>query len=376
MKRWLHWGILMTALIPSSALSQSALIDSATTQVFLKRRTWSDFQAVRVSTEIEERDQIRVAKGGRVRISCPNRRTPFWASEEPIAIKRLCGGWKLVAGRGNQSTATLGGTDPTLPYLISPRHTLLLSNIPIFRWNPVSGVTRYVVQVKSANRVIWETTVQQPQIIYSGSPLVPGTAYTVTVKASNGKTSEQDGINQTRASELEFRVLRQPEADKIAQEVAVIRKSGLTAPVTALALAKVYGDYVLPASTAQAYGLSDQTLDTHSLTTDAITELEEQIKKGDPSTIVHRTLGNLYWQIGLAQPAIDHYNQAINLVQSSKDLEEWTLAQYGLGRIYSAISKPSEALNAYQQARTGFLFLGDTQRAAVLDRRIDKLKAQ
>ncbi len=170
--------------------------------------------------------------------------------------------------------------------------------------------------------------------------------------------------------------MRQPEADAIAQEVAAIHKSGLTAQVTALALAKVYGNYVLPASTAQAYGLSDQTLDTHSSTTDAIAELEEQIKKGAPSTIVHRTLGNLYWRIGLAQPVIDHYNQAINLVQSSQDLEEWTLAQYGLGRIYVAISKPSEALNAYQQARTEFLFLGDAQRAAVFDCRIDKLKTQ
>ena len=217
MNHWLNWGILTTLLIASPALSQSARIDSATNQVFLKRRTWSDFHAVRVSTEIEEKDQIRVASGGKVRVACPNHRTPFWTSEQPIAIGRLCGGWRLVAGRGNQSAPTLGGTDPTIPYLISPRHTLLLSNTPTFRWNPVSGVTRYVVQVKSANRVIWETTVQEPQIIYSGSPLVPGTAYSVTVKASNGKTSDQDGINQTRASELEFRVLRQPEANAIAQ---------------------------------------------------------------------------------------------------------------------------------------------------------------
>jgi len=299
MKRWLHWEMFMTLLIASPALSQSALIDSATNQVFLKRQTWSDFRPVQAKTEIEEKDQIRVSSGGKVRVACPNHRTPFWASEEPITVKRLCGGWKpgalwkLVAGRGNQSAATLGGTDPTIPYLISPRHTLLLSNTPTFRWNPVSGVTRYGVQVKTANQVIWETTVQQPQTIYSGSPLVPGTAYTVTVKASNGKISEQDGVNQTRASELGFRVLRRPEADEIAQEVAAIRKSGLTAQVTALALAKFYGDYVLPASTAQAYELSDQTLDTYSLTTDAIAELEEQIKKGDPSTIVHRILGNL-----------------------------------------------------------------------------------
>ncbi|MCY7275964.1 MAG: hypothetical protein LH702_20055 [Phormidesmis sp. CAN_BIN44] len=366
----------MTLLIASPALSQSARIDSVSSQVFLKRQTWSDFRPVQVRTEIEEKDQIRVSSGGKVRVACPNHRTPLWTSDQPIAIKRLCGGWALVAGRGNQSAATIGGLDPTIPYLISPRHTLLLSNTPTFRWNPVLGVTRYVVQVKSANQVTWETTVQQPQILYSGSPLIPGTAYTVTVKASNSKTSEQDGIHQTRAAELDFRVLRQPEANEIAQEVVAIRKSGLTEQVTALALAKYYGDYVLLASTAQVYGLSDRTLDTYSLTTDAISELEEQIKKGAPSTIIHRTLGNLYWQIGLAQPAIDHYNQAINLVQSSYDVEEWTLAQYGLGRIYSAISKPLEALNAYQQARTGFLFLGDTQRATVLDRRIDKLKTQ
>jgi hypothetical protein len=358
----------------SSVFAQSARIESVTGKVLLKRRTWSDFVPVAILTTLEEQDQIRVAKGSRVRVMCPNRNHPFWTSDEPIGVKRLCGGWELTRNRGSQAAATLGGVDASIPYLISPRHTLLLSHKPTFRWNRVIGATQYIVQVKNSRGTVWEATTQNSQIIYPGNPVLePGVAYSVIVKASTGKSSEQDGVKQ-RPTAIDFRILRAAAAEEVKKKVTAITQNSLSPDVTALMLASFYGDYVLPASVAQTYELSDRTVDTYSLTTDAIDVLESQIKQGKKSPALYRTLGNLYWQIGLVRPAIECYSQALDLIQSPEDLEEWTLAQYSLGLIYAAIDDTANAHNHYRQARAGFLFLSDAQRANAIQRRIEKKK--
>ncbi|MBW4444164.1 MAG: hypothetical protein KME10_23650 [Plectolyngbya sp. WJT66-NPBG17] len=370
-------GITCILLTATPVFAQTALIDSATGNVLLKRRTWSDFLPTGINTALDEQDQIRVTNGSRVRVTCPNHRNPSWTSEQPTGVRRLCGGWGLVKSRGTQAAAVLGGADASIPYLLSPRHTLLLSNTPTFRWNAVPEAKQYTIQLKSPKGIIWETNTQATQISFAGTPtLQSGVAYSLIVKASNGKSSDQDGTANQRSTDLDFRILRPSEAETVKAEVAAIVQSSTTPEVIALRLANYYGNYVLPNSAIQAYGLSDPLFETYSLTTDGINILEAQLKQGKASSILHRALGNLYWQIGLVQPAISHYTQALSLIRSSQDLEEWTLAHYTLGQIYTATNSTTNALNAYQQARIGFLFLGDTQRAGALERRIDKLKKE
>ncbi|WP_375492910.1 hypothetical protein [uncultured Nostoc sp.] len=69
-----------------------------------------------------------------------------------------------------------------------------------------------------------------------------------------------------------------------------------------------------------------------------------------------------------------YYLKAIDSVQGLEDIEDWTLAQYSLGQIYAAINYPKQALEHYSQARVGYIFLGDSGRADVLQRRIERLK--
>ncbi|BAU10740.1 unknown protein [Leptolyngbya sp. NIES-3755] len=368
-------GLVCTVLTSTPVFAQSALIESADGRVLLKRRTATEFLPTGVNTPLYEQDQIRVTNGSRVRVACPNHRNPSWTSEEPTGIRRLCGGWGLLRVRGTQSAAVIGGIDTIIPYLLSPRHTLLLSNTPTFRWNAVPEVKQYTIQLKSPKGIIWETNTRSTQITYLGNPaLQPGIAYSVIVKASNGKSSEQDGIGNQRSTTLDFRILRPSEAETVKAEVNAIVQSSTTSEVKTLRLAEYYSNYVLPEAAISAYGLTAPLFETYSLTTASIEILEAQLKQGKPSPILHRTLGNLYWQIGLAQPAIAHYTKAIDLVRSSLDLEEWTLSNFSLGQIYTTTNSTANALNAYQQARIGFLFLGNTPRVNLVESRIRELK--
>lgn len=55
-------------------------------------------------------------------------------------------------------------------------------------------------------------------------------------------------------------------------------------------------------------------------------------------------------------------------------MEDQTLAEYSLGQVYAAINEPKQALEYYSQARVGYIFLGDSGRVEVLQRRIERLK--
>ncbi len=120
--------------------------------------------------------------------------------------------------------------------------------------------------------------------------------------------------------------------------------------------------------------MPDDTFETYNLTSEVIALLESLIQQGKQSPILHRTLGNLYWQTGLVRLAEAHYGKAIDLVQGLEDLEDWTLAPYSLRQVYSTIDAPEQALRHYSQARIGYIFLGDTCLAEVLQQRIERLK--
>lgn len=103
---------------------------------------------------------------------------------------------------------------------------------------------------------------------------------------------------------------------------------------------------------------------------------EADQKEKLPVETHYSLLKNLGWtrfQQGDYSIAASYLKQAIESVQSPGDLEEWSLAMFGLGEIYEATQNLQQALLWYSQAKTGFVFLDD-QRAEVLNRRIEKLK--
>ncbi|MBD2198585.1 MULTISPECIES: tetratricopeptide repeat protein [Calothrix] len=373
--------VLTLAIItlPLSAIAQTARIQSIAGKgkVRVQREKRTDWLPVRPATELYQGDQIFPDKGVRVYLQCPGVGTPVLVRAGIVSgMGSLCIKWANTEFRGSQAAETLGGVDASIPYIITPRHALLLSATPLLRWNPVSTVTEYNVEVTGPKGLMWRTKTKANQIIYAGKPLEAGLPYSLIVSTNTGKSSQEDIApnRQQKASNLEFVILRQSEATLVKAQAAKISPTPLSNEASALSLANFYGNYVLPESVISAYKLPANTYKTYSLTSEAIALLESLIQQGKQSSLIYRTLGDLYWQTGLVRLAEANYLKAIDSVQGLEDMEDWTLAQYSLGQVYAAINEPQQALEHYSQAKVGYIFLGDSGLVEVLQRRIERLK--
>mgnify|MGYP000030865183 CR=1 FL=1 len=327
----------------------------------------------RQGTELNRGDLISPDKGVQVSILCPN---GLQRSVKAVTgLGKVCPVWKTDASRGNQDSDTAGGLDSSIPYLITPRHTLLLNAKPLLQWNPVPSASQYTVEVIGASGTQWATQTKDTQITYAGKPLEPGVAYSLVVTTDSGRSSQADKTpDGTPVKALDFRVLRPAEAAAVQAITSKLLQANPNDEATALMLASYYGDYSLPSAAIAAYGLSQDNYQTYSLSADAIETLQAQLKQGKQSPLLSRTLGDLYWQTGLLRLAGEAYTKAIAQVQTPEDLEEWTLAYYGLSKVYVTLGDPQQTLQCLTQARIGFIFLGNQAKAKELEGQIEQLK--
>jgi hypothetical protein len=365
-----------TLVASDSANAGPARIDAiipSKGNIQLKREDWPKYQpAVTIGTTLDQGDLLFPAQGVRVMVVCPDLTTRPVSAGVPSGLKKICPVWNVIAAKGSQSPEVLGGTNALIPYLIFPRHTLALSNTPIFRWNAVRRATQYTVKLVGPTGMVWEKQVKDNQVLYPGTPpLEPGTTYALTIQTNTGKTSEEE-----KSSNLDFKVLRQSEADTIKTEAEKIISQNLSKEVTAMLLADLYSTYILPELVISTYGLTPSNFRSYNLTDQAIVTLETLVRQGKAAPIIYRTLGDLYWQSGLANLAADHYLKAIELGKEPQDMEERTLAQYGLGEVYAATNNTNQAIHWYSQAANGYASLGYTQRADFLKQQIESLKQQ
>ena len=362
--------VVVGALVQrGSAIAQTAYINEIKGKVELKRKTWSEFRAVsRVGTQLSDGDQLRRASSAVVIIACPNgKKQPVRIAEERLGLKQICPQWKVVISKGPPPLISIGGVNAQIPYLISPRRTLLLSNTPTLRWHPVPGATQYTVQVITPKGTVWQTQVKEPQVTYPSQPaLQPGIPYSVVIQTNTGKSSQSETSTGT-----EFILLQGTEAKAVQAEVQQLLQGDLSDEVKALKLAAYYRNYRVPQSSA--YGLSEKTANGYRLSAEAIAALETLITQGKRSPLIYRTLGDLYLQTGVMNPAENAYLREIENIQSFEDLEEWSLSLYGLGELYEVSQNLQQALIFYTQAKAGFALLRD-ERAEALSRAIARLR--
>jgi Tetratricopeptide repeat len=358
----LLWGL------PSFAVS--AFIASATGQVKLQRKDWKIYRPVRAGTYLVQGDLLWPAEGSRVKVVCPDLSQRSVKAGVPSGMKLVCPVWEVPIVKGKTSPGVLGGIDASVPYLISPRHTLLLNNSPSLYWNSVPGASLYTIQLNGINGKVKEYQSKANRFTLP-TPLLPATHYWFTIQADTGESSQADGT-----SNLDFRILRPAEASVVQAKATQILQQKLNKQATALLLAEFYSTYSLPESVISNYGLTSQNFRSYTLTAEAITVLETLIQQGDQSPVVYRTLGDLYWQSGLYLMANETYRKAIELSTEPEDIEEKTLAQYGLGEINAATKQVDTAVQFYRQAKEGNAALGDARKIQFLDRLIENLTQQ
>jgi hypothetical protein len=355
----------------SSAIAATPSVASVQGRVELKRKTAAaeGFREIKKApVPLKFGDQLKLGSGAIAKISCPGESKPkqIQRAGERLGIGDLCPQWKAVIGKGAPPIESMSGPNPKIPYLISPHRTLILNATPTLRWNTVVGATQYTVQVKNGPRIIWQTQVKETQVTYPGKPILqPGVPYSVTIQTDTGKLAQSETGNQ-------FIILKDADAKVVQTEIKLINQSDFSPEVKALNLAEYYTDYEVPEPVA--YGLTDKTSKSYRLTADAIAVLESFLKENQSSSpLFYRMLGDFYAQTGVMRPAEQAYLQAIEQVRSSEDVEEWSLAMYGLGELYEAIQDSQQAIIWYSQARIGFIVLDD-QRKIVAERSIERLK--
>jgi len=357
--------VVLVTFFPVSVMAQTAKIYSisGTGKVRIQREKRTDWIPVRQAVDLDKGDQILPDRGVKVYVRCPDWSKPVLVKAGvPSGMGSVCLSWVSRDYRGSQAAGTLGGINSDIPYLITPRHSLLLSHTPLIRWHQVSGVTEYTIEVTGATGLMWKTKTKETQLVYAGKPLAPGVPYSIIIRTNTGKSSQDDNFNsEQKATNLEFRILGKSEADAVKLQAAKIVLGSVNNEVDALTLASFYNNYTLP------------QFETYSLTSDAIAILESLAQQGKQSALIYRTLGDLYWQTGLVRLAETNYLKAVDSVQGLEDMEDWTLSQYSLGQVYAAIDDYKKALEHFNQARVGYIFLGDNGRAEFLQRQIKKI---
>jgi tetratricopeptide (TPR) repeat protein len=340
-------------------------------KVKLQRQNRTNWDSISIGKDIQEGDQIFPESKMKVWVRCPNQKDPVRVKAGVASgIRSICINWIARNERGSGlDLATLGGYDPSLPYIIAPRHTLLLNPNPLIRWNAVPGSVEYTLEVNDPKGMVWKTKTKDNKTLYAGPALDAGIPYSLVISTNTGKSSleEKNPNGKDKNRHLEFRLLRPA-------EISTLTKTNSITIADILSLVDIYADYTIPESLLPSYQLPRDYSETYNLTGEAIFLLESAIQKGESTSLIHRTLGDLYWQTGLINPAETEYKKAIKLAKSLTNLEDATLAQEQLGQIYSTIGQKSEASQAYLQAIEGYQTLGDKSKVQELLTQIERLK--
>ena len=299
-------------------------------------------------------DQLQTADGGEIIIQCANltlwtiktgqnqiNRCPTETAETTDA--KCTRDIAQCPDRGDQ----IARNDPTIPYIISPRRTLILTHQPTIRWNPVAGTTQYTLRLSGGGKE-WQTQLTQPFLTYSGEiPIQPGIYYSLKIETDTGAFSFAENIPG-----LGFKLIDNNQQQQIQTAINQLNTWQLNSTAKALSLAYLYNKYELKA--------------------EAINTLETIIAQGDQTPALFRNLGNLYWQIGLADLAESHYQKAIQLTPPN-DIEGQALATAEIATLYQALGETETAIQYLNQAISQYQTLQNSQQVNQLNQQLKVL---
>ncbi|MDJ0599144.1 MAG: tetratricopeptide repeat protein [Crocosphaera sp.] len=328
-------SLLLPALVSPSWANPTVLnfISEIKGDVQLKRSQWNGYQKANMGDLLNPSDQLKLSAGASATVMCNNLRVWVVPSDKVSLVSEGCGASKRTETRPNGGSGPTRAPNETIPYIISPRNTDLLTNRPILRWNAVSGATHYKVRIQDAGLTLdWQTETSNTEIQYPGEPpLQPDSYYLLIVETDQGESSEEE-----QGVDLSFTVLDTQKAQSVQTEVAQLKQQKLSQEAEGIALAYLYESYNLKA--------------------EAIELLEGLVKQGNQTVAIYQLLGDLYLQVGLSKQAKSPYLQALELAKATEDVEGQAEAQFGLGQV--EVQK-TEAIGWLTQAQTNYQKLGD-----------------
>jgi len=308
-----------------------------------KRFGESVFQTVSAGTVLHDGDRLKTSPDAVVTLKCGNTTEPTVPKGTETPVRRLC-----------IKPVTMGGTNPQIPFIISPLDTQILTDKPTLRWNRATGANSFTVTLHNGE-LEWTLEVKREQVcqgnvcelIYPENKpgLQPGVSYTLVVKADTNRQSTED-ISPG------FTTLSKEEAEEVRAIAKQIEAENLPAIEKRIKVAEYYAD--------------------HNLIAEAI-EILEGIAKTEKSIAVYLRIGVLYSSIGLIRKAEVAYNEAIELPKVAENTQELAAVKVGLGEVKFELNDKKEAVRLLEEAKADYEKLGDAQRVEELQERIDEI---
>ena len=349
-------GTLLSWLsLSPAALARFARIHSVSGTVYLKKTDWEEYQQVYAGRALRGDDLLKPDPGSRVIVTCPDgkqaRKKPTPGLE--TSVNFLCPGTPRGDVRPSFGVSNVwGGSDPTIPFVLTPRSDFLWSATPTLRWNPVPDAQEYTVTLTTPQGEEWQLTTNQTTFLYpENKPEIraDGTLYELVVAADTGTASTDEGLG------LKFIRTLGADISTVEDEIAQVQAMDLPDDTKTLVLVEeVYPNY--------------------NLTTEAINDLLGLIEKCTETAHIYRLLGDLYVKSGLQIPAEESYQKALELATTETNLEEETLAYLGLGTLYQAINEPDKALEVLQQGELEAIALGDIKLITSFEELLSRLQ--
>jgi archaellum component FlaF (FlaF/FlaG flagellin family) len=305
----------------------------------------SVFQTVSAGTVLLDGERLKTSPDAVVTLTCGDATEPTVPKGTETPVLRLC-----------PERQKKGGTNPQIPFIISPLDTQILTDKPTLRWNRATSANSFTVTLHNGE-LEWTLEVKREQVcqgnvcelIYPEDKpgLQPGVSYTLVVKADTNRESTED-ISPG------FTTLSKEEAEEVRAIAKQIEAEDLPPIEKKIKLAEYYAD--------------------HNLIAEAI-EILEGLPKAEKSIAVYLRIGVLYSSIGLIRKAEVAYEEAIKLPQATENTQELAAVKMGLGEVKFDLNDTQKAVSLLEEAKAEYEKLEDAQRVEELKERIAEILA-
>ncbi len=303
--------------------------------------------------------KIRLGRNSRVTLNCSNGGRYNFDNADTYAVADYC---PSAASRrpGSANNPSRAPFDASLPYILSPRNTVLLGPEPLtLQWNPIEGATSYTVVIQGSG-VNWTTQVNEPQATYDAvDQLKLDYRYTIVVETDNG-------LSSAKGPEVGFAVFSQAERARVNAQVAEVKARQLEPDVEAIALSLVYLEFEHSDPDRQSYALNQSALDV----------LEARIQAGSENSQVYLLQAETYQVVELPLQAQERYEQALALAQTTGQRELQAQSHLGLATVAEGQTEYRDAIAHLQATQQLYRELGDLEQVEELQTRIERLSRE
>ncbi|MEM6256240.1 MAG: hypothetical protein AAF821_25280 [Cyanobacteria bacterium P01_D01_bin.156] len=316
--------LVLQTFFPLAALASARIVTIQRGTVQVQRRGSSGYETGRVGTRLNPGDAILPSRRARVLVQCPGS-----ARGRRVRAGRLSG-LRVICPNLLRSTDPRG--DSSLPQLLEGRFPFkpqVLGTVPRFYWPGLAGTPEYQVQLlqqtyvqpESADEfsfaapelvetVVWEATVNNNSLLYSGPEFEPEGRYRLRVMVGD---------------ELHYGV--------VFEGLALDQRDEVSAAIAAV----VGGEQLVEQALPVAYLQLEQELFWEMVST-----LRPAVEAGGASAEMHRLLAESYLQLGLYGLAETHFGTAVALADEGDDLRTRAEGWVGLAKV--AAAQQDEAL--------------------------------